>query len=204
MKRELLRLAMLVCFCVPLLAQQVQITKLEINTVPADRRVRPFENVAVQVLIFADVTDKDGKKKNGRIRQNGAKFRIKERDGGWLSKPFLFQGDDKVSIMSENDSRLSELLGVAQNFVIQDTVLYTAPEKEGKYTVEVTHGGKQAQTVIEVSLKAPSFRKAERTNFQTEPRNDPYLQLAEHYAPWIAQETWFTPKADYLARFDYD
>src|SRR5262249_27807624 len=49
MKRELLRLAVLVCFCVPLLAQQVQITKLEINTVPADRRVRPFENVAVQV-----------------------------------------------------------------------------------------------------------------------------------------------------------
>src|SRR5262249_283757 len=111
MKRELLWLAMLVCFCVPLLAQQVQITKLEINTVPADRRVRAFENVAVQVLIFADVTDKDGKKKNGRIRQNGAKFRIKEKDGGWLSKPFLFQGDDKLPVMSEGDARLAELLG---------------------------------------------------------------------------------------------
>ena len=204
MKRELLRLPMLACFCVPLLAQQVQVTKLEINTVPADRRVRPFENVAVQVLIFADVTDKDGKKKNGRVRQNGARFRIKEKDGGWLSKPFLFQGDDKVPVMSEGDSRLSELLGVAQNFVIQDTVLYTAPEKQGKYTVEVTLGGKQAQSAIEVSSKAPSYRKAERTNFQAEPKNDPYVPLAEHYAPWIAQETWFTPKADYLARFDYD
>jgi hypothetical protein len=204
MKRGLLGLAMLACFCVPLLAQQLQVTKLEINTVPADRRIRPFENVAVQVLIFADVTDKDGKKKNGRVRQNGARFRIKENDGGWLSKPFLFQGDDKVPVMSEGDSRLSDLLGVAQNFVIQDTVLYTAPEKQGKYTVEVTLGGKQAQSVIEVSSKAPSYRKAERTNFQPEPKNDRYFPLAEHYAPWIAQETWFTPKADYLARFDYD
>jgi hypothetical protein len=204
MKRDLLRLLVLACFCVPVLAQQQQVTKLEINTVPADRRIRPFENVSVQVLIFADVTDKDGKKKNERIRQNGANFRIKEKEGGWLSKPFLFQGDDKTPAMSEVQSRLSELLGVAENFVIQDTVLYTGPEKPGKYTIEVTFGGKQAQTVIEVNSKAPSYRKAERTNFQTEPKRDAYLPLAEHYAPWIAQETWFTPKADYLARFDYD
>ena len=28
--------------------------------------------------------------------------------------------------------------------------------------------------------------------------------MVEHYAPFIAQETWFEPKADFLARFDYD
>ena len=31
-----------------------------------------------------------------------------------------------------------------------------------------------------------------------------FQRLVEHYAPFVAQETWFQPKSDYLARFDLD
>lgn len=203
MKRDLPPLLLvLMLLAAPALAQE-QVTKIEINTVPADHRIRPFENVVVQLVVYADVTDKNGNKKNERIKRSADSFRIKDKDGGWLSKPFFYQGIEGIASVLEN--RLSGLLGTAQEFIVQDSVLYTAPEKSGKYTIEVTLGGKHAQTVIEVNPKAPSYRKTERTNFQSEPvRRDPYGPLAEHYAPWIAQETWFTPKADYLARFDYD
>jgi len=33
---------------------------------------------------------------------------------------------------------------------------------------------------------------------------DPYRQLAEHYAPYVAQETWFDWRADAICRVDYD
>jgi hypothetical protein len=56
-----------------------------------------------------------------------------------------------------------------------------------------------------VASDAPSTRKAEQFSFPAEPSNpDPYLFLAEHYAPFIAQETWFTPKADFVTRFNFD
>jgi hypothetical protein len=204
MKRDLpLLLLVMVLFCLSGYAQEQKVTKVEINTVPADHRIRPFENVVVQLVVYADVIDKNGNKKNERVKRNADSFRIKDKDGGWLSKPFFYQGIEGIASILEN--RLSGLLGTAQEFVVQDSVLYTAPEKPGKYTIEATLGSKQAQTVIEVNSKAPSYRKPEKANFQPEPvKRDPYGPLAEHYAPWIAQETWFTPKADYLARFDYD
>src|SRR5262249_29347484 len=33
---------------------------------------------------------------------------------------------------------------------------------------------------------------------------DPYRLVAEHWAPFLAQETWFQPKSDTPARFDFD
>ena len=45
----------------------------------------------------------------------------------------------------------------------------------------------------------------ERITFGTQPRaSGRFRALAEHHSPFIAQETWFQPKSDYLARFDAD
>jgi hypothetical protein len=163
-------------FCIPTFAQY-QVTKIEINTVPADGRIRPFENVVVQLVVHADVTDKNGSKKNERIKRRADSFEIKDKDGGWLSKPFFYQGIEGIASVLEN--RLSGLLGTFEEFVVQDSVLYTAPDKPGKYTIKATLGDKQARTVIQVDPKAPSYRKPERTDFQPEPaRKDPYGPLA--------------------------
>jgi hypothetical protein len=49
------------------------------------------------------------------------------------------------------------------------------------------------------------MRPAEKVEFPGEgASHDPYRLLAQHYAPFVAQETWFQPKSDYLARFDLD
>jgi len=45
---------------------------------------------------------------------------------------------------------------------------------------------------------------ASQTDFLPEDITGPYSELVKHYAPFIAQETWFQPRADYLARFDFD
>jgi hypothetical protein len=204
MRRNIvLLLALMFCLSQATDAQE-RITKLEMKTVPADRRIRPWENAVIQVVIYADVTDENGNKKNQPIKRNGSSFRIRDKDAGWLSKPFRYQGIEGVSSLVPDRFKLEELLGTAEDFVWQDSVLYTAPAKSGKYAIEVTLEGKSAKIEIEVSSKAPSYRKSERMTFQPETNRDPYLSLATHYAPWIAQETWFTPKADYLARFDYD
>jgi hypothetical protein len=56
-----------------------------------------------------------------------------------------------------------------------------------------------------VDANAPSQSKPEKITFQPEaPYADPYRKLAEHYAPFLAQETWFQPKSDYPARFNFD
>ena len=49
------------------------------------------------------------------------------------------------------------------------------------------------------------MKASERVSFGPQPRSaDPYRPLVEHYAPFIAQETWFQPRSDYIVRFDAD
>jgi len=87
----------------------------------------------------------------------------------------------------------------------KDSVLFTAPNKTGKYTIKISQGNLTKEVTIEVSNSAESQKKAETANFSsTVNSSDKYLPLVENYAPFVAQETWFEPKADYLARFDYD
>ena len=195
-------------FLVPLAHAQEKITKLEIKTVPADRRIRPFETATIQAIITGEVVDKNGEKKTARLKRNGTSFRIADQGGGWLSKPFLNQDGEGIQSAFSLASRIAlnrgDLLGNAEDFVFQDTVLYTAPEKNGKYTIEASLGGEKAKTTIEVDSKAKSYKVSERTSFPSENNRDPYLTLVQHYAPYVAQETWFTPKADFLSRFDYD
>ena len=72
-------------------------------------------------------------------------------------------------------------------------MLYTAPEKKGKYQIDANLNGKTASVTIEVDANAPARRVAEATFFAKEsPSSDPYRRLVEHYAPFVAQETWLT------------
>lgn len=180
---------------------ETKITELKLRVDPAEARVRPFETVMVQVLVYGTAGER-----KGRLQSANWQIRLREEGGGWLSKPFKFQGQDSEAFVEEQESSLLSIInrGVGQ-FTVKDTVLYTAPEKAGRYTVEVTSGSLRAETAIEVTADAASRLTAEKTSFGPEtPAPDPYRGLAEYYAPFVAQETWFQPKSDFLARFDYD
>ncbi len=187
-----------------ILAQE-PVAKIEIYTQPEDHRIRPYETIVVQARASAERTDAEGKKQLVRVKRDPDDFRILETNGGWLSKPFLYQGNEVLASDLKADQPLAILLGTAETFAYQDSVLYTAPEKQGKYHVEVSLGGQKARVEIEVDPVAPSRRPAEKSSFPPEiSSRDPYFPLVEHYAPFIDQETWFTPKADFITRFDYD
>lgn len=183
------------------LGRKLPVTEIRLRTDPPEARVRPFETLVVQVLAYGQ----DGERKV-RLRRTGAVMRVKEPGGGWLSKPFAFQGKDDEPFFEESQSRAWNIFaGASGQFVIKDSFLYTAPENPGKYHLAAELEGKQAEIEIEVSAVAPSRRKTETVNFPPESRRgDPYRALAEHYAPFLAQETWFEPKADYPCRFDFD
>jgi len=179
---------------------QTAVTELKLHTDPAEPRVRPLEHVVIQVRVYGRVGEK-----TGRIRRDGASLKV-EAGGGWISKPFRFQGQEDEPFLEEFQSRAGRIFGeLAGQYVLQDAFLYTAPERPGRYKVEAELDGRTADIVIEVDRSAPSRRKPEKYNFGGGSVSlDPYRDLVEHYAPMLAQETWFEPKADYPARFDYD
>jgi hypothetical protein len=182
-------------------AQTKTITELKLRVDPAEARVRPLESLVVQVLVYGSVGEKQG-----RLQSAEWQIQVRGEGNGWLSKTFRFQGEDREAFLEERQNALLNIFnrGVGQ-FTVKDAVLYTAPEREGKYTVEVTSGSLRAETTIEVTNAAPSRKKPEKTSFERQPpAADPYRKLAERWSPFIAQETWFQPKADFLARFDYD
>ena len=197
------------CLMLPVLSlnavAQETITKVTIETYPKDRRVRPFESMVLQLVVYGDVSDRSGEKKNVLVRRNATDFKILDKNGGWLSKPFLYQGNKTLMNELKSTNPLEALLDIGKDFIWQDSVLYTAPERSGKYKVQVKVANKVADVEIEVTPKASSSKASEKSSFSGEKaRSDPYVTLAQHYSPYLAQETWFTPKADYLARFDFD
>jgi hypothetical protein len=199
------RLCLLGLFAVGAARAQLPVTEVRLRTDPAGARIRPYENLVVQVLAYGETSEGEQRKKV-RLQKGATKIRLRESGGGWLSKPFRYQGQDDEPFFEGSGSRLRAILEKATtDFVLQDAVLYTAPERPGKYTIEVELEGKTAAVTIDVNRDAPSRRPAETSQFPTEPRSrDPYRRLAERYAPFIAQETWWQPKSDYLARFDLD
>ena len=178
------------------------LTEIQLKTEPSAVRVRPYESLNVQVLAFGEV-EEDGEKKKVRIGGGGVQFTLSGNNAGWLSKPFRFRGRKADSLVA---SGLQSLFGGRpdDDFGV-DAVLYTAPQRAGSYEIEAQLKDKKAKIKIEVHSGARSFRKAERTSFPAEPHApDPYRKLAEHHSPFLAQETWFQPKSDYVARFDFD
>jgi hypothetical protein len=183
------------------LGKKVPITEIRLRTDPAEAKVRPLESLVVQVRAYGKPNEDVV-----RLQRTGAKLRLLQEGGGWLSKTFVFQGKDEEKFFEESGRSIINILRQQTGeFVNKDSFLYTAPEKPGKYTIEAELEGSKATVEIEVATNAPSRNKPEKTSFAAEkPSADPYRQLAEHWAPFLAQETWFQPKSDMAARFDFD
>ena len=193
-------------FLIPGVSGQNGVTEIRLRTDPVKAQVRPHENLVIQVLAYGEIVEGDQSKK-GRLREGGARLQIKGENSGWLSKPFRYQGEEKDPFYEKPDAGLGALIfGRARTrYVLKDAVLYTAPDRPGKYEVEAELEGKIASIMIEVDPAVATQRPPETVEFPAEPAGvDPHRPLVEHYAPLVAQETWFDPKSDYLARFDLD
>ena len=141
-----------------------------------------------------------------RLQRSGATVSILTPNGGWLSKPFKYQGRETEAFYQDVTSRFAAIFGaISKDYLYQDSHLYTAPEIAGRYDIEADLGGKKGRLTIEVTGDAPSRRPAETSTYPLDPRPpDPYRLLAEYWSPFLAQETWFQPKSDMPARFDFD
>jgi hypothetical protein len=185
---------------------QLPIQEVRLQTDPTNARVRPLENITIQALVFGEIQDQEGNSEKVRLQVGGAEFRVKDGEG-WLSKPFRYQGEEKIPFYQEHGAGLASILmdHASSKFVLQDSVLYTAPDRAGTFEITAELNGKPASVLIHVDPEAPAVRESESKTFgPPQLPGDPYRKLAEHYSPFIAQETWFQPKADYIARFDYD
>lgn len=186
-----------------LLAQKPSLSEIALRAAPDSAQVRPLETLTVQVLAYGTA---DGLTEQVRIQKGGTEWSLEE-GGGWISKPFRFQGEETESFYQPSEKGLTSRLlrRATSQFLLQDAVLYTAPQVEGVYTIQAALDGQSASIDITVSSSAPSRKPSETSVFPFEPLSrDPYLKLAGHWAPFIAQETWFQPKSDYIARFDLD
>jgi len=164
------------------------LTEIQLKPDPDTVRVRPFDSLFVQVFAYGEL-EEDGEKKV-QISGGGTQFTLRSNSGSWLSKPFRFRGRKADSLVA---SGLQSFFGASRpdDFGV-DGVRYTAPQRTGSYEIEV-HSG------------ARPLRQAEQTSFPAEPRSaDPYRKLVEHHSPFLPQETWFQPKADYVSRVDFD
>ncbi|MEX2302681.1 MAG: hypothetical protein WD733_17180, partial [Bryobacterales bacterium] len=192
----------------PAAIAQSLVSEIKLRTDPAEVKVRPLESIVVQLLAYSEVSDASGGKKTVRVQPaSEIRFTLKDSNGGWLSKPFRFQGQETESFYEPEGAGLAAIIfrRATSQYVRQDSTLYTAPEKTGKYEIEASLDGKSATISIDVDSSAASLRPAEKVEFPSEGASrDPYRLLAQHYAPFLAQETWFQPKSDYVARFDLD
>ena len=188
-------------------AQSVLVSEIKIHTDPENARIRPFESVVIQVRAYGEIENADGNKEKVRLQEGGASIKLNDSNAGWLSKPFRFQGkDDEPFHQKESAGLAAILLGQAQNrFLLQDAVLFTASDRTGKFKIEAELNGQKATLEVQVDNNASSLLEREKTSFdRLTTSRDPYRKLVEHYAPMVAQETWFEPKSDYLARVDLD
>lgn len=183
-------------------AQKIAMTEMVLRTDPPTATVRPLETIPVQAIYYGQVGEE-----RVRIRLDGATWESPEAGSGWLSKPYQFQGEEPEPFYEPPNQGLSAIIfrRASTQFLLQDSVVYTAPAEPGTYEIQASLDGKSAEIKITVSEGAPELLPEETTEFPpVQPSGHPYRALAEHWAPFIAQETWFTPKADYLARVDLD
>ncbi|MBL8179921.1 MAG: hypothetical protein JNK48_34895 [Bryobacterales bacterium] len=185
--------------------RNAKVTGLRFNCLPADCKVRPLESIVVQVLVDGEIAVANSDPRKGRLRRAPGAMKALDKDGGWVSKPFKFPGTDPGGFTDGGSAIGSIFQRVAGDFIVQDSFLYTAPEKAGTYRLESDTEGVKAQVTITVDSNAASQKKAEEFNFGAEDKSkEPYRALAERYAPMFAQETWWQPKSDFPTRFDFD
>ena len=183
------------------------VRELELRAIPSDARVRPFDSIAVQVVALGSPSGDPTGFERTRLNRGLAAFHLRDSGAGWLSKPFRFQGLDeqpwRAGPNRGTDGRLAAMS--VQQSILQDTVLFTASGRQGEAVLAATLDGVAGSIRIRVDSEAPALTAEERVTFGPQPRSsDPYRPLVEHYSPFIAQETWFQPRSDYIVRFDAD
>ncbi len=187
-----------------LIGVQARAQELEIHLQDGAARIRPLESVVLQVRAFQTEEDEEGNETRVRVLPPPVKFDLKSESSGWLSKPFRNQVDSFQGKGSGQGWK-SILENFGRSLISLDSVLYTAPEKAGTYRVVAGSEGQTASIDLQVTPSAPSRKTREKTSFRREScSSERYRDLAAHWAPMVAQATWFEPKADYLARFDFD
>jgi len=183
-------------------SQSTEVKEIRFRFDP-EARVRPGESISVQAQVWGDAIDKEGARTSGRLRETA---NIKAADGqGWVSKPYRFQGADTGGYVNTGSGGFAQIFqNVSGQFVQKDAVLYTAPVQPGTYTIEAEVKGVRGTAQITVAADAPTRRAVEKIAFPAATDTNRYRRLAEHWAPFIAQETWWQPKADIPTRFDFD
>ena len=187
---------------------QDKITEMNVLVLPKEAKIRPLERAVLQVQFFGPKKKGllgsifGGSDKEDKSRVQSSKWKVEIVGGhGLLSKPFLYQ-EEGAKTRDGFENFIRQGLGAAS---AKDAVVYTAPEKAGRYILKFTEGSLSKQIAIEVTNSAATLIEKETSEFSVSSNSsDEYFPLAAHYAPFIAQETWFNPKADYLSRFDYD
>lgn len=183
------------------------VLRLEFLTDPPDAAIRPYESVAVRIIARGPGPSALDREVEVPLRRGPASLHLSDPSFGWLSKPFQYQGIERdTPVLRRLEGFESRLFAMAEQQSRQpDAVLFSAAGKEGQAVLTATLGGVTASLRIRIDPALPPTAPAERVVFGPEPRSaDPYRPLAEHYAPFVAQETWFQPRSDYMTRFDMD
>ena len=88
--------------------------------------------------------------------------------GAGSPKPFRFQGSDVLPFYGRRATGpASRLLDMArQEALLQDTVLFTASDREGEVVLTAMLEGKSASIRIQVDSEAPSRTKTQEIRFR--------------------------------------
>ena len=186
-------------------AAQTFIDEVRVRMIePASGKVRPLEEAILKVEIYGTIRSKDGSEQKGLLPLDAAYMSFATENSGWISKAYQCPDFNQRDYIRERTGGWRDILGTVQNFTLKSCFLYTAPARAGRYRLQASKDGMFGETSIEVSASAPPRGSRNFTPSLTSRAERPLLPLVEHYAPFIAQETWFNVTADSLARFDYD
>jgi hypothetical protein len=178
---------------------RISVTGLELR-LHAPPRITALDTAVIEVVVMGERDDGNGRKSYGRLRRSGFRITLNDADAGWLSKPFRCRDETRSIYLREDRPGVAAFLSaLTKELAFENCVLYTAPEAPGTYKAHAVLGGRRAEVTIEV------VADAETVSFSPESTSrDRFHSLAVEYAPFIAQETWFEPKADFITRFDFD
>jgi len=121
--------ALALALAASLAAQSARPRAAAIQLTAEPAKVRPFENAVIRATATGVLTgtDAEGKetKKEGRVELPAWEPRVATANGGWLSKPFKYQGRDNTPMLGQESGLLGGLLNRAMtDFTIKDSVLY--------------------------------------------------------------------------------
>lgn len=185
------------------LGKPADVKRIEFEVLPDSGKISTAETAVLRGKFFGKKKKGflgglfgSGEAKESIVSSNDWKIEAVGEKSGFLSKPFRFQEENEKQggFLGFVNQGLNAVSG-------KDAVLFT-PNGPGKYRFRLTQG----RLTKEVTVEVVQYRGLSQPKSLPELNlsKDPYASLASHHAPYIAQETWFNPHADYLTRFDYD